>query len=352
MLEDKDRKLTPVGELGEFKFIEHVTREFTLKSDQIVKGIGDDAAVYSVGDDEVQVASTDLLLEGVHFDLSYAPLQHVGYKSVVVNLSDIFAMNARPFGVLVSVAMSNRFTVEAMEAFYQGVKAACDRYGVDLLGGDTSSSHTGLVVSVTALGRGRQQDMVYRNGARENDLLCLTGNVGAAFAGLRILNREKSVFLSNPDIQPDLAGYDYVVGRQLKPEARADIIESLSEAGIRPTAMIDVSDGVASEVMHLCQESGLGAQVYANKIVLDHQTIDVAESFGENPLTMALNGGEDYELLFTARLEDFDTLNTFNDIHIIGHMTERSEGVNLVTQNGSVIPLEAQGWNHFQGGQA
>lgn len=348
MLEDKDHKLTPVGELGEFKFIDHVTRHFSLKSDQILKGIGDDAAVYAVGDDEVQVASTDLLIEGVHFDLSYAPLQHVGYKSVVVNLSDIFAMNANPFGVLVSIAMSNRFTVEAMDAFYEGVKAACDRYGVDLLGGDTSSNPAGLTVSVTALGRGKKNEIVYRNGARETDLLCLSGNIGAAFAGLRILNREKSVFMANPDIQPDLAGFDFVVGRQLKPEARVDVIENLREANIRPTSMIDVSDGLASEVMHLCQSSGLGAQVYANKIVLDHQTVDVAETFDENPLTMALNGGEDYELLFTAKLEDYDVLNTFNDIQIIGHMSHKDDGVNLVTQNGSVVPLEAKGWNHFK----
>lgn len=348
MFEDKDSNLTSVDKLGEFKLIEHVTRDFEIKSDRVLKGIGDDAAVYEVSDGQVHLVSTDLLVEGVHFDLSYVPLKHLGFKSVVVNLSDIFAMNAKPFGITVSVAMSSRFSVEALDEFYVGVKHACDSYGVELLGGDTSSSRSGLMISVTALGEAKKDDVVYRSGAKENDLICLSGDLGAAFAGLQILEREKTIFLKNPDVQPDLIGHDYVVGRQLKPEARADVLKMLNAAGVQPTSMIDVSDGLASEIMHLCKSSGTGASIFADKIILDHQTLEVAETFDLHPLTMALNGGEDYELLFTVSLDDFSVVESMADIQVIGHMTEEHLGQSLVTKTGSTIPLEAQGWDHFK----
>jgi len=346
MFDEQD--LTPVDQLGEFKLIEHVTRDFEVKNADVLKGVGDDAAVYQVGNGLVHVVSTDLLMEGVHFDLSYAPLQHVGYKSVVVNLSDIYAMNAKPFGVTVSIAMSNRFTVEAIDALYAGIHKACETYGVDLLGGDTSSSQAGLGISVTAIGSAKEEDVVYRSGSKQNDLICLTGDVGSAYAGLQVLKREKAVFLKNPNMQPDLAGFDYVVGRQLKPEARKDIIAELAKAGVRPTSMIDVSDGLASEVNHLCRQSGLGATIYQDKIILDHETVKVAEEFNLPGLTMGLNGGEDYELLFTAKLEDFDVLNSFRGIQIIGHMGAEGEGAFLQMVDGSTAPLTAQGWNHFK----
>ncbi|MEM7037369.1 MAG: thiamine-phosphate kinase [Bacteroidota bacterium] len=347
MLENHDQDLTPIGNIGEFKFISHVTRDFELQRSEILKGIGDDAAVYAVSDEDVHVITTDFLLEGVHFDLSYAPLQHLGYKSVVVNLSDVFAMNALPFAVTVSVAMSNRFTVEAMDAFYNGVKLACERYGVDLVGGDTSSSRTGLVVSVTAVGKAKKSEVVYRSGAKANDLICLSGDVGGAYAGLQVLNREKAVFLQNPEIQPDLGGLEYIVGRQLKPEARQDMILTLRKAGIQPTSMIDVSDGLASDLLHLCESSKTGATIYEDKLMIDHQVQIVAGDFELPALTMALNGGEDYELLFTVPLEHFDKIKNMQDVMIIGHMTEVEAGRNIVTASGSVVPLEAQGWNHF-----
>lgn len=347
MFEENDIPLTPITDLGEFKLIEHLTAGFDVQNSRILKAVGDDAAVYEAVGGEVHVVSTDLLVEGVHFDLSYVPLQHLGYKSVVVNLSDIYAMNAKPFGITVSLAMSSRFTVEAMEAFYLGVRKACEKYGVDLLGGDTSSSRSGLVISVTALGSAAKEDVVYRSGAKQNDLLCLTGDVGGAYAGLQVLEREKAVFLKNPGVQPQLENYDYVVGRQLKPEARRDIVEALREAGIRPTAMIDVSDGVASDLMHLCQQSGLGAQLYQDKIILDHETVRVAEEFNLPSLTMGLNGGEDYELLFTIALEDFGKIQSFRDVHVIGHMTEKAVGAVMVMDDGQIATLEAQGWNHF-----
>lgn len=348
MFEEKNEGLTPVGDIGEFKLIEHVTRDFQVQHGSVVKGIGDDAAVYKIGNGKVHVVSTDLLMEMVHFDLSYVPLQHLGYKAVVVNLSDIFAMNARPFGVTVSIAMSNRFTVEAIDTLYAGIKRACEHYGVDLLGGDTSSSQSGLAISVTAIGEAEESEVVYRSGARANDLICLSGDVGSAYAGLQVLKREKAVFLKNPEVQPDLAGFDYVVGRQLKPEARKDIVEELKKVNVQPTAMIDVSDGLVSEVLHLCQQSKLGATLYQDKIILDHETVKVAEEFNLPALTMGLNGGEDYELLFTARLEDFDVLNTFRGIQIIGHMATEGEGAFLQMADGSTSPLQAQGWNHFK----
>lgn len=346
MLQDQG-DLTPISRLGEFGFIEQMTKNFEVSNPGVLKGVGDDAAVYATSDTEVQLLSTDLLVEGVHFDLAYVPLKHLGYKSVVVNLSDIFAMNGKPFGVTVSVAMSNRFTVEAMSEFYAGVYAACQAYGVDLLGGDTSSSRTGLLISVTAVGKALKDEVVYRSGAKANDLICLSGDVGSAYAGLQVLEREKSVYMQNPDVQPDLAGYDYVVGRQLRPEARKDVIEALYATGIRPTSMIDVSDGLASDLLHLCKQSKTGATIYEDKLMVDHQVGIVAEEFGIAQLAMALNGGEDYELLFTASLEHFDKLKEMQGLFIIGHMTDDPNFVEIVTQNGSTIPVEAQGWNHF-----
>ena len=348
MFEEKNSNLTPVDQLGEFKLIEHVTRDFAVQNPLVRKGIGDDAAVYSIGGDRVHVVSTDFLMEGVHFDLSYVPLQHLGYKSVVVNLSDIVAMNAKPFGVTVSIAMSNRFTVEAIDMLYAGIKKACDFYGVDLLGGDTSSCQAGLGISVTAIGEAAENEIVYRSGARQNDLVCLTGDVGSAYAGLQVLKREKAVFLNNPDVQPDLTGFDYVVGRQLKPEARLDMLEELRKVNVRPTSMIDISDGLASELLHLCRSSKLGATIYQDKIILDHETVKVADEFNLPALTMGLNGGEDYELLFTARLEDFEVLNTFRGIQIIGHMGAEGEGTWIQMADGSSAAVTAQGFNHFK----
>lgn len=347
MFENKDQDLTPVGRLGEFKLIRHLTKDFEPKSPDVLKGIGDDAAVIAMENDKVQVVSTDLLIEGVHFDLTYAPLQHLGYKAVAANVSDIYAMNAEPYGITVSIALSSRFTVEAMEAFYFGVKSACEKFNVDLLGGDTSSSRTGLMISVTALGKADKNQVVYRSGAKPNDLLCLSGDLGAAYAGLQVLEREKAVFVKNPEMQPELGLFDYVVGRQLKPEARKDIFDELKKRGVKPTSMIDISDGLASEMFHLSEESNIGVNVYADKIMLDPQTVSVAEDFDLHPMTMAMNGGEDYELLFTVGLEDFQQVEEMADVKVIGHIVEKHEGVNLITQGGTVIPLQAQGWTHF-----
>lgn len=348
MSENSDSEFTPLSQLGEFGFIDRIAKDFEPRNKEVLAGIGDDAAVVSISEDEVHVISTDLLVEGVHFDLSYVPLKHLGYKSVVVNLSDVYAMNCKPFGITVSIAMSNRFTVEAMDAFYAGVRQACQNYGVDLLGGDTSSTHSGLTISVTAMGRGKKDDIVYRSGAKINDLICLSGDVGGAYAGLQVLNREKSVFLTNPEIQPDLSGFDYVLERQLKPEAREDVITHLSEAGVRPNSMIDVSDGLASDLKHICRASKVGATIYEEKMMIDHQVHLVSDDFKIPALTMALNGGEDYELLFTVSLDDFDKVSMVKDVLVIGHIEDESIGVNIVTQAGGSYELESQGWNHFE----
>ena len=344
---EEEEELTPIGKLGEFGFIDHVTRDFERKNPGVIFGVGDDAAVYEAGKGEVHLISTDLLVEGIHFDLSYVPLKHLGFKSVAVNLSDIFAMNAVPFGITVSVAMSNRFTLEAMDAFYEGVKICCDQFGVDLLGGDTSASEKGLIISITALGKCGKEEVVYRNGANINDLVCVTGDLGAAYAGLQILEREKAVFKLNPEIQPDLSGYQYCIGRQLKPDPRGDLIQRLREMGVKPTSMIDISDGLASELFHICRNSGTGVEIYDEKIPIDYETGKIAEEFGISPTTYALNGGEDYELLFTIRLEDYEKIKDQKGISIIGHINPKSSGLYLVNQNGSVLELKAQGWNHF-----
>lgn len=352
MLEDKDQDFTPISRLGEFGLIDRVTKGFRQMNPALLKGVGDDAAVYSIGGDDVHVVSTDLLAEGVHFDLSYVPLQHLGYKSVVVNLSDIYAMNAEPFGITVSLAMSSRFTVEAVDAFYEGVRHACDAYGVDLLGGDTSSSRGGLVVSVTALGRGKRSEIAYRNGARDHDLICVSGDLGGAYAGLQVLEREKNVFLKNPGIQPDLSGMDYVVGRQLRPEARRDVIRHLKALGIKPTSMIDISDGLGSELLHICNQSGVGATIYESKLVIDPVTVQVSERFEISSLSMAMNGGEDYELLFTVPLEHYDKIKDWADVSIIGHIADRQNGVNVVTSTGGLLEVNTLGFNHFRDGKA
>lgn len=348
MLDENAEDLTPISRLGEFGLIDHLTQDFLVHNPDIVKGIGDDAAVYAVNDKEVHLITTDLLIEGVHFDLRYVPLKHLGYKSVIVNLSDIYAMNAKPFGITVSVALSSRFTVEAMDAFYEGVQIACEHYDVDLLGGDTASSRMGMAISVTALGKAPKGDVVYRSGAKEHDLLCISGDLGGAYAGLQVLEREKSVFLKNPNVQPDLVGRDYVIGRQLKPEARGDVIRILKENGVKPSAMIDISDGLASDLLHICKQSKKGATIYEDKIAIDHETMLVGEELQIPGLTMALNGGEDYELLFTVPLEQYDKVKSLKGITIIGHIVEEEAGVNLITSNGSMIAVQAQGWNHFK----
>lgn len=349
MIENKSTR-TELSDLGEFGLIKHLTDNFVLKNASSVKGIGDDAAVIDYQDKQT-VVSTDMLVEGVHFDLSYVPLKHLGYKAVSVNLSDIYAMNATPRQITISIAVSNRFSVEALDEFYSGVYLACERHGVDLVGGDTTSSQIGFVISVTAVGEVEKDKVVYRSGAKENDLLCVSGDLGAAYMGLQLLEREKSVFKENPNIQPDLEGKDYILQRQLKPEARKDIIALFKELAITPTAMIDVSDGLASEALHICHSSGVGCSLYEEKIPIDTLTAMTAEEFNISAQTCALNGGEDYELLFTAPLSAFDVLKANKKISIIGHITDKNSGCNLITKSGQAFPLKAQGWDSFFDGK-
>lgn len=339
-------KRTEIGDLGEFGLIDHLNEKIEIKNDSSLKGIGDDAAVID-GGNHVKVVTTDLLLEGVHFDLSYAPLPHVGFKAVAVNVSDVAAMNAIPKQITVSIALSNRFSVEAVDALYSGIRAACEHYGVDLIGGDTTASRSGLVISVTAIGEAKKEEISYRSGAQVNDILCATGDLGAALVGLQILEREKQVFLANPDMRPDLEKYTIVTGRQLRPDARMDIIHELKEAGVVPTSMMDISDGLASEIFHICKASNVGATIYEDKLPIDKQTFDTAVELNLDPITCVLNGGEDYELLFTIDQKDFSKLEKHPDIHFIGHMTKPEEGKFLVTKSGTAVPLKAQGWKHF-----
>jgi thiamine-monophosphate kinase len=339
---------TPISQLGEFGLIDRVTASFPRFSDQVIMGVGDDAAVIRGENGQAYVLTTDLLLEGVHFDLAYVPLRHLGYKSVVVNLSDIAAMNARPIGVTVSIAISNRFPVEAVDEIYEGIKLACERYKIDLLGGDTSSSRQGLLISVTAIGQAREDQIVYRKGAQPKDLICVSGDVGGAYAGFLVLDREKQVFLDQPEMQPDITDYDYVVGRQLKPEARLDVLEKLAGIGLKPSAMMDISDGIASELHHLCRQSHCGATIYAGKLPIDFQTVAVAEEFKIAPATFALNGGEDYELIFTVPIQTFEQVRTLQEITIIGHMTEDPGIIQIVLDSGEAVDIEAQGWEHFK----
>ena len=338
---------TPVSALGEFRLIDRMTEKFSSYHEQVVRGIGDDAAVVKTADGMVDVISTDLLVEKVHFDLSYVPLKHLGYKSVIVNLSDVVAMNAQPYGITVSVGVSNRFPVEALDELYAGIHQACQQYKVNLLGGDTTSSKVGLVISITAIGRAKEEKIVYRSGAQKNDLICVSGDLGGAYAGYLVLERERRVFLDKPDLQPDLSDYDYVVGRQLKPEARVDILQILEKAGVQPTSMIDISDGVASELNHICNQSKCGAKIYSNKMPIDFQTVSVSNEFKISQNTFALNGGEDYELLFTIPLADFSKIQKVPEIQVIGSITEEENRVFLILNDGSQIDLEAEGFDHF-----
>lgn len=338
---------TEIAALGEFGLIERLSTSFTPTLPDTVRGIGDDAAVIDLGD-EYGLLSTDLLLEGVHFDLTFAPLKHLGYKAIAVNVSDIAAMNGKPGQVTVSLAVSNRFSVEAIEEIYAGIRAACTDFKVDLVGGDLSSSRSGLMISVTAFGKVAKDKIVYRNTAKPNDLLCVSGDLGGAYLGLQLLEREKQVFLANPDMQPELDGKDYVVQRQLKPEARTDVVYELEEAGIVPTAMIDVSDGLASDLLHICAQSGVGAIVFEENLPLDEQTYLAATELNISPITAALNGGEDYELLFTVRQADYEKIKNSAKITVIGYVTDTPDETVLAMKSGTKVPLQAQGWSHFQ----
>ncbi len=341
------REKASIESLGEFGLIDHLTRKIQIRHTSTLRGVGDDAAVLHFGDENV-VVTTDLLTEGIHFNLMYVPLKHLGYKAVVVNLSDVYAMNATPRQITVSIALSKRFDLNAVEQLYEGIHMACENYGVDLVGGDTTSSLTGLTISITAIGSAPKEKLVYRSGARVNDLLCVTGDLGGAYMGLQLLERENEVFKVNPKTQPKLEGYDYILQRQLRPEARKDIVEAFRTMGIQPTSMIDISDGLSSEILHLCKNSKLGCHLYEEKIPYDDQTKAMASEMNINPLVAALNGGEDYELLFTLPLSDFDKIKNDPDISVIGHMTSPEEGAVLVTTGGSLIPLVAQGWNHME----
>ncbi|OOV28441.1 thiamine-phosphate kinase [Flavobacterium sp. LM5] len=347
MIEDKNPQRTSIDQLGEFGLIDHLTQKFEITQDSTVKGIGDDAAVLDFGTRKTLV-STDLLIEGVHFDLAYMPLKHLGYKAVVVNLSDICAMNAKPTQITVSVAVSNRFPLEALEELYDGIARAAQEYKVDVVGGDTTSSQKGMIISITALGEADENEIVYRNGATATDLLVVTGDIGAAYMGLQVLEREKQVFQVNPNSQPDLDAYTYLIERQLKPEARTDVRTLLHALEIKPTAMIDVSDGISSEIMHLCKQSKVGCNLYEDKLPLDPQFISVCEEFNIDSTTIAINGGEDYELLFTIPITDFDKIKGNPNFTIIGHMTEANEGIHLVTRANTKIELKARGWNAFK----
>ncbi|TAF46390.1 MAG: thiamine-phosphate kinase [Sphingobacteriales bacterium] len=338
---------TEIAELGEFGLIKHLTQHITLNSPHTHKGVGDDAAVIDAKGKKILI-STDLLLEGIHFDLAFTPLKHLGYKAIQVNLSDIYAMNALAHQVTVSLGFSSKFSLEAIEELYSGMLLACQKYNIDLIGGDTTSSQQGLVISVTSIGYAQPEDISYRNGAQEGDLLCVSGDLGGAYVGLQLLEREKQVFLANPNIQPDLEGKDYIIERQLKPEARLDIVDLLKKIGIKPTAMIDVSDGLASEILHLTQQSNKGCKLYEEKIPIDPQTSEMAKYFGLDPTVCALNGGEDYELLFTIKQADYDRLKHDVDISVIGYITEQSAGNYLITKAGNIHELKAQGWNAFK----
>lgn len=340
-------KRTELSQLGEFKLIEKLTKSFQLKNASSLTGVGDDAAVIQISEDERLLISTDMLIEGVHFNLMYSPLRHLGYKAVAVNVSDICAMNGIAEQITVSIAVSNRFPVEALEELYSGIQKACERYNVDLIGGDTTSSRSGLIIGVTVIGRADKSKITYRSGAKENDLLVVTGDLGAAYVGLQILEREKEVYKANPSIQPDLAGHDYIIERQLKPEARVDVIRFLNELEVIPTSMIDISDGLASEIFHLCNSSKVGCHIYDEKIPIDAKTSMTALDFNLDPATCALNGGEDYELLFTIDQRDYHKIKGNPHMTVIGHITNEKDGKYFVDKSGSVIELRAQGWDHF-----
>ena len=347
MLEDKNQQKTSLAELGEFGLINHITQYFKLNHSSSIKGVGDDAAVLDASEKQTLV-TTDLLIEGVHFDLSYMPLKHLGYKAVMVNLSDVYAMNGTAEQITVSIAVSNRFPLEAIEELYAGIQLACDTYKIDLVGGDTTSSTKGILISVTAIGKANKEDVVYRNGAKETDLIVVSGDLGAAYLGLQVLEREKQVFKVDPNNQPDLENYTYLIERQLKPEARKDISGLLKELEVKPTSMIDISDGLSSELFHICTQSKVGCKIYEDKLPLDPQVISTCEEFELDSTMVALSGGEDYELLFTVPIDDFDKIKGNPNFSIIGHITEENQGLQLITRANQEIELKAQGWNSMK----
>lgn len=344
MIEDKNPQRTSIAQLGEFGLIAHLTKNFDVKNPSTLKGIGDDAAVLDFKDKKV-VVSTDLLIEGVHFDLSYMPLKHLGYKAVVVNVSDICAMNAKATHITVSIAVSNRFPLEALDELFDGIAIAANEYNVDVIGGDTTSSQKGLIISITALGEADADELVYRNGAQQTDLLVVSGDIGAAYMGLQVLEREKQVFQVNPNSQPDLDAYTYLIERQLRPEARKDVRTLLHALEIKPTAMIDISDGLSSEIIHICKQSNVGCNLYEEKLPIDPTLISVCEEFNIDSTTVAINGGEDYELLFTIDIGDFEKIKGNPNFSVIGHMTQPSEGIHLITRADTKIELRARGWD-------
>jgi thiamine-monophosphate kinase len=341
-----EQRRTKLSQLGEFGLIDRIKSNFSLQNPSSLKGIGDDAAVIDIGKENLLV-STDMLIEGPHFDLGYMPLQHLGYKAVAVNVSDIAAMNGKPEQIVISLGLSNRFSLEAVDSLYDGIRAACQNYNVDLVGGDTTSSPSGLIISITAIGRAEKEKTVLRSGAKANDIICVTGDLGAAFLGLQVLEREKEVFQSNPEMQPDLEKYEYLVQRQLKPDARMDIIHELAEQNIIPTSMIDISDGLASELFHLSKNSNVGIKIFEDKVPIDSMAFETAIEFKIDPITAALNGGEDYELLFTINPSDFEKLKNHPDIHFIGHTHDNPNQNVMISKQGTVVSLKAQGWKHF-----
>jgi thiamine-monophosphate kinase len=343
----EEKKLRNIEELGEFALIDQLTNQFENRNPNTIFGIGDDAAVIALSETESLLLSTDSLVEGVHFNLMYMPLKHLGYKAVAVNVSDICAMNGIPEQITVSIAVSSKFSLEALEELYEGIKLACEHYKIDLIGGDTTSSQAGLMINIAVVGRAQKDKITYRSGAKEYDLLVVSGDLGAAYVGLQLLEREKEVFQANPNIQPDLDGNDYIIERQLKPEARVDIIDYLKELDVVPTSMIDISDGLASEILHICKASKVGCYLYDEKIPIDAKTSMTAIDFNLDPSTCALNGGEDYELLFTVKQEDFERVNSNPNMTIIGHITDEKDGIYFIDRSGSAITLKAQGWKHF-----
>ncbi len=347
MIEDKNQQKTPLSEFGEFRLIEHLTKNIPIVNSSTIRGVGDDAAVIRYEAGKMTLASSDMLIEGIHFNLRYCPLKHLGYKSAVVNFSDIYAMNGKPRQMLVSLAVSSRYTVEAIEELYSGMIVACEKYGVDFVGGDTTSSSHGMQISVTVLGEIDENKVCYRKGARPNDLICVSGDLGGAYAGLLVLQREDRTFLANPAHQPDLEPYDYVVQRQLRPEAAKQVVEMLEKNKIIPTSMIDISDGLTSELFHIAKQSSCGFKVFENTIPIDQQTVSVAEEFSLSPMTLALNGGEDYEMLFTVDISKHDVIKTIQGISVIGHITSDRDGCFLISNSGQAIELKAQGWVAF-----
>lgn len=347
MLNEGNSSRTELSQLGEFGLIDRLTQNIKLVNNSTIKAVGDDAAVVD-HKGKLTLVAKDLLVEGVHFDLSYTPLKHLGYKAAVVNISDIAAMNGKATQLLVGISVSNRFSVEALEELYSGIRLACDKYKVDLVGGDTTASVSGLFISITVVGEADPGTVVYRNTAKENDIVCVSGDLGGAYLGLLVLQREKEAFKANPNVQPELEGNDYVLERQLKPEPRTDIIEKLKQAGIQPTAMIDISDGLASEILHIAKDSGLGCRIFEEKVPIDVVTADIAGEFQIDPTTAAMNGGEDYELLFTVNINDVDKVRDIKGISIIGHMTSKSEGEYIISRGGSMYPIEAQGFEHYK----